>query len=459
MKIYPLTIIVVCWAMCSVSYGQNEQAHLDKYWNYRDRLVNYFVKPGDKVGESLVAYARNKSRHHKKGFTVGDQTIDLGWYFGILATEYALLSKYEQSVENTIRELHYAFMAFDRLDRCETLPPWNLEKDTLDGFFHRYDVQLYSHPEIFSIHGRNKDLKPHDTWGTRPPGVPTYISGFDKGWGEYNFRDASASQDQVMHLLMGFALVYKCLPDSELFFYDNRIKPMRVNFHKKAIEVVDRILSHYMQDDHWIIKDPLGENVERGYNSLAYAFPLAIIGKQITGKTYDAWSRSYLAKKAWDVNRIPNWVNDYNSTMALILAALSDSWWDYMPWGKVNNTGFYISKCGQPWHRETFFLLLYQFLHDKTTDSYSKADVLFQIETAPFNGPYHWAQDSVEFKCCGKVPGKPPHGWAYPNKFRGTKKEQDGRGRHPIYGNFSGIDYLLLYNLYHLIEDPIPYKR
>lgn len=462
MKINHTLILTFTILICStlLSKAQNEHLHLEKYWNYRDRLRNYFVKPGPNIGESLVAYARNKNRQHKKGFTVGDQTIDLAWYIGILATEYALLTENGQVAEKTLRELHYAFMAFDRLDRCETYPPWNLKESKLDGFFHRYDVKLYTNPEVFSIYGRNKDLKPQDTWGSRPPGVPTYISGFDKGWGEYNFKDASASQDQIVHLLMGFALVYKCLPDSELFFYDNRIKAQRINFNKKAQEVTDRILSHYMQDNNWVIKDPLGENVERGHNSLMYAYPLAIIGKKITGKKqYDAWSQSYLAKKLWDLSRIPNWVNDFNSTMSLILAALSDSWWDYTPFSKINNTGFYIEKCGQPWHRETFFLLLYQFLNDKKTKSYSKEDVLFQIETAPFNGPYYWSQDSVEFKCCGMQAGKAPYGWAYPNKFRGTKKEQDGRGKHPIYGNFSGIDYLLLYNLYHLVENPIPYKR
>ena len=152
------------------------QKNLDKYWNYRNRLTNYFVKPGPKIGESVVAHIRNKNKSSEKGFSVSDQTIDLAWYIGILATEYRLLVDNNQNVDNTVRELYYAMLAFDRLDRCETGPPWFLEKDTLDGYFIRYDVKLEVKPKDFSIIGRNKGLTPENTWGSKPPGVPTYFA-------------------------------------------------------------------------------------------------------------------------------------------------------------------------------------------------------------------------------------------------------------------------------------------
>ena len=465
LKFYFKSLLWLMFFFLSIAFAKAQeltkaQEHLHKYWNYRDRLSNYFVKSGPNIGESMVAYARNRNKSSKKGFTIGDQTIDLAWYISILATEYQLLSRNKEKSNETLRELYYALMAFDRLDRCETYPPWNLKQDTLDGFFHRYDVELYRNPKTFSIYGRNKNLNPADTWGSKPPGVPTYISGFDSGYGKPNYYSASVSQDQLIHLLMGFSLVFKCLPDSNLIFYDNHIKQQSFNFNLKARQNIDRLLNYFKKDKHWIIKDPKGENVERGANSLMYAYPLATIGKRINGKSYnDLWSQSYFAKKLWDLSRVPNWVNDYNSTMALILAALSDSWWDILPFGVVNNTGFYIAKCGKPWNRETLFLLLYQVMHDKQTKWYDKEKVLAQIDSAPFNGPYYWSQDSVKFNCCGWQAGKPKNGWAYPNKFRGTKKEQEGLGKHPQTGNFSGIDYLLLYNLYHLIESPIPYKR
>lgn len=441
-------------------HGQSIEKNLDKYWNYRDRLSTYFVKIGPEIGESVVAYVRNRSKSHTKGFDVGDQTIDLAWYIGILATEYQLLNEQKQSTESTLQELYYALMAFERLDRCEKYPPWNLDKDTLDGFFHRYDVELETHPEIFSIEGRNKNLNPEDTWGTKELGIPTYIGGYANNSGTYNYYSASSSQDQVVHLLMGFSLVYKCLPKQQLRFTDLQGQSIQFNFNLNAQENIDRIIQYFHKDKGWIIKDPHGDNVERGHNALMYAYPIAALGQRITGKSYDnAWSQSFLAKKLWGLSRVPNWVNDFNSTMALTLAALSDTWWDVTPFTKINNTGYYIDKCGKVWHRETFFLSLYQFINDKKTNSYDLDKILGQLDSAPFNGTYYWSQDSVKFDCCGMQAGKPEGGWAFPNKFRGTKKEQEGQGKYPTTGNFSGIDYMLLYNLYHLNEHPIPYKR
>jgi len=449
--------LIITSALVDAQKPISAQDNLNKYWNYRDRLTNYFVKPGPAIGESIVATIRNKNKSSKRGFTAGDQTIDLAWYIGILATEYQLLTQNKQIAESTLRELNYAIMAFDRLDRCEKGEPWNKKRDTLDGFFHRYDVSLEDKPKLFSVVGRNKGLNAKDTWGTRPPGVPTYISGYDSNGKGQNYYSASVSQDQLIHLLMGFVLVYKCLPDTELFFYDNNLRKKNINFNKEAKVRVDRILKYYK---NWIIKDPNGKNVERGQNSIMYAFPLATIGYKVNGISYNnMWSQSFLAKKLWGLSRVPNWENDFNSTMALALAALSDSWWDLTPLGLVNSTGYYISLCGKPWDREVFYLLLYQFVNDKKARVYDKNKTLKQIESAPYNGPYYWSQDSILFKCCGLQPGKPSGGWAFPNKFRGTKKEQEGLGKYPSTGNFSGIDYLLLYNLYHLIEQPIPYQR
>lgn len=456
-----LLSIIFLFSLLSASSQKTEALdNLSKYWNYKDRLHNYFVKVGPGIGESVVAHIRNKNQQSEKGFEFSDQTIDLAWYIGILATEYSLLNNEGQDCSATLQELYYAMMALDRLDRCESGEPWDLENDTLDGFFHRYDVVIEGNPERFSIEGRNKNLSSSDTWGSRKPGMPTYISSYDNGNGKPNYYSAAMSQDQLVHLLMSYTLVYKCLPESGLDFIDIDNHNTVFNFHQESIETVDRLVGYLLKDANWIIKDPEGNNVKRGHNALMFAYPLSIIGQRITGKSYDdKWSRSFLAKKLWGLNRVPNWVNDYNSTMSLCLAAMSDSWWDITPFGRVNNTSFYIDKCGKPWNRETFFHLLYQFINEKEAKYYDPAKVLKQIDSAPFDGPYYWSQDSVMFDCCGMQAGKPIGGWCFPNKFRGTKKEQEGLDDNPYRGNYSGIDYMLLYNLYHLLENPIPYRK
>jgi len=459
LKVQILLLVLVLLFNTSL-LGQNEHTkRLDKYRFYRARLSSYFVKPGDKVGESIVAYAVNKHRSDIKGFSIGDQTIDLAWYISILSTEYALLKKSNQNTNQTLTELYYALKAYERLDRCETQMPWFKSQDTLDGFFHRYDISLFTNPDTFSILGRNKNLNPRQVFGSREPGLPTWISSFDNESGIHNPYEASASQDQVVHLLMGLSLTYQCLPDSELVVYDNKLLTHKINFKNWSKNLVDVIISHLLQGPHWHLLDPNDKDVERGANALMYAYPLSLIGRQITGKDYDDWwSKSLIAKHLWDLSRVPNWVNDYNSTMALILAALSDSWYDLSPVGPINNTASYIEACGQPWDRQTIFLLLHRFTHQKTKN-YACEPILFeQLDSAPNNGPYYWSQDSIMFDCCGVEAGKPKGGWAYPNKFRGTKKEQNGLGKYPSTGNFSGVDYMLLYNLYHLNYQPIPYN-
>jgi len=453
------TLFVILFFFSFFAQSQNEEKNLEKYWHYKERLHHYFVKVGPNVGESVVAYVRNKNRGYKRGFTHGDQTIDLAWYIGILATEYRLLEKQGEDTKESLQALYYAIKAFERLDRCENGAPWNLDSARLDGFFHRYDVSLYQNSKLFSIEGRNYQLTAKDKWGTRPAGMPTYILGFDDEGGRFNPYSAEESQDQVIHLLMGFSLISKCLPDSNLSFYDIDNQQKIFNFKQAAIENTDRVL-RYINSHAWNIKTPEGKNVDRGATVIMYAYPLAIIGERITGKSYTTfWSQSWFSKISWDLSRVPNWVNDFNSTMALTLAALSDSWYDMLPVAHVDATGYYIRQCGKVWHRDIFYQLLYEFINDKKSKWYQKEETISTLNSAPFNGPYYWSQDSVVFSCCGKIPGKPQGGWAYPNKYRGTKKEQEGRGRYPSRGNFSGIDYMLLYNLYQLVEQPIPYRK
>ena len=101
-----ITLIIIFCLLKSVS-AQYDNENLKKYWYYRNRLLNYFVQVGPDAGESLVADIRNKM--HKdisvgdaifteklKELNHGDQTVYLGRYIAILATEYKLLTKVSQ---------------------------------------------------------------------------------------------------------------------------------------------------------------------------------------------------------------------------------------------------------------------------------------------------------------------------------------------------------------------------
>jgi hypothetical protein len=86
-----------------------------KYEKYRRILRKRFLIIGRAQGHSLPADARNSGRMH-----FGDATVFLGWYMGILATEFYLLSEglittQMLRAQRTLRELYFALIALRRL--------------------------------------------------------------------------------------------------------------------------------------------------------------------------------------------------------------------------------------------------------------------------------------------------------------------------------------------------------
>ncbi|MGD9492718.1 MAG: hypothetical protein AB7V36_05140 [Bacteroidales bacterium] len=96
-----------------------------KYWYYRDRL-KYFVMPGTQPGQSILYSRRNPSMEEQWDGTEYTMDIDqprmmMGFYIGMLATEYKLLKDNEQneSAVETLSELNLALDALIRMDKCE----------------------------------------------------------------------------------------------------------------------------------------------------------------------------------------------------------------------------------------------------------------------------------------------------------------------------------------------------
>ncbi|HPF00340.1 MAG TPA: hypothetical protein PKY63_06710 [Bacteroidales bacterium] len=92
-----------------------------QYWYYRDRL-QYFVYPGTEKGNSLIATLRNPtSGRPYKTIKYGQTFKSMGYYLGVLATEYKLLKDNGQIADAnaTLSELNLALDALIRMDKCE----------------------------------------------------------------------------------------------------------------------------------------------------------------------------------------------------------------------------------------------------------------------------------------------------------------------------------------------------
>ncbi len=136
MKALTFSIILL-----SVSaFGQNIfrfNSELEKYWYYRDRL-QYFVYPGDAPGNSVIITSRNPCKDYHDYFPIYTsielaQTHKLmGYYIGMLATEYKLLMDNLQTKDanSTLMELNFALDALIRMDKCEDDIPWECSIQT-----------------------------------------------------------------------------------------------------------------------------------------------------------------------------------------------------------------------------------------------------------------------------------------------------------------------------------------
>ncbi|MGD9492742.1 MAG: hypothetical protein AB7V36_05260 [Bacteroidales bacterium] len=108
--------------ICAQSLSATENAF--KYWYYRDRL-KYFVMPGTDPGQSLLFSRRNASRENwdatAYSMNMEQPHMMMGFYVGMLATEYKLLKDNGQttSANETLIELNLALDALIRMDKCE----------------------------------------------------------------------------------------------------------------------------------------------------------------------------------------------------------------------------------------------------------------------------------------------------------------------------------------------------
>src|SRR6266404_5797765 len=217
--------------------AQTNQSNLRKYWHYRYRLVNDFMVVGGNQGESLPAFARNL--YDDNSLAWGEVPRYLGWYLGVLATEYKLLQNNGQDVNRTMLELHYALMALERLD-WEAEPAWGKPATNLNGFMIRDDVPS----DFVSAHSKSLNDNILDVWPpfTAGSGGPSFVKYVISEAVTNGLRNPT-SMDQYSELLMGLALVKKCVNNAVLTFPDENGTPLSDNLRQRAIDEADRIVS------------------------------------------------------------------------------------------------------------------------------------------------------------------------------------------------------------------------
>src|SRR4051812_16022744 len=108
----PFSIISLLFILVACSYAQTDEINHQKYWYYKARLNNDFIKVGLDSGESIPFNTRGR---FAKSFdienveiSVGDATSILGNYLALLSTELFLLRNNEQNTDRVRHELFCA---------------------------------------------------------------------------------------------------------------------------------------------------------------------------------------------------------------------------------------------------------------------------------------------------------------------------------------------------------------
>ena len=142
-----LLFVNVIFAQIQADQIQNDMM---KYWFYRNRLNNYFVVPGEKIGESQIIGVRNKinadnagtNPDKSKSVDYGQHGIYTGLYIGVLATEYYLLNKNGQYTDaaKTESELYMALNAVKVFWDEQAEHYYEGAENSFNGFFIRGNV-------------------------------------------------------------------------------------------------------------------------------------------------------------------------------------------------------------------------------------------------------------------------------------------------------------------------------
>lgn len=314
LKYVTFCIIVL---ICGEVYSQGTALNNRKYWWYKSRLNNDFLKIGTGDGESIPFMQRamdansyNDFPNFKTSMKSGDATSMLGYYIATLATEYALLKKNQQSTEKVKHELFCALEAINRVDYKAEHAYSSSSSGILNGFFIRDDI-----PKDF-IKNNYQHFNYYSNWTGQmvqygPNALPNTIlndKGFHskiangmfttqstwQGFVEDGGTDVTAfeSQDQVYNILLGLAFVNKYVSIGEtdngaVFGYGSG----QASIKQEARNIATRIIDHIRKPkdfngndcnvggsqliNNWRVRNPVNCNlVGAGDDARAYAYPL-----------------------------------------------------------------------------------------------------------------------------------------------------------------------------------------
>jgi hypothetical protein len=428
--------------------SQSLKLNNEKYWNYRERLNNDFMLGiGSEIGYSFPFMERYRGVESTEAVLYWDDaTIGLGYYIAVLATEYKLLNNNNKSTKSTIRELFYALEALNTLDyRAENMyykPNGIKGNPRLNGFFIR-DIATDSMNKSANYKLYNTDtnlLKVHNLHGGSMNITKTIFS-------------EEMSKDQIIFIMVGLRLIKELIPEN-LEFKENNIARKFSNtnntyIRKEAINIANRQLKYITKNKkaafplvyyHWNIINPVSnKTVDRGGDAFSQSYGFEKLYMAFNNKDSTLFTKKGERFAAKLVNGgtktlLNSIIKSGEGHMVLTLAAISNQW--------NNKTKKKLEKkCFKDFKNKAnydFLVLLYAVLYNDSLDNNYKSYFKELLNSAPYNGPYNYNGngDFANFE------------WSTSRRYSRPENRGTNRQSHP--GDYNGLDYMLIHNLYNI---------
>jgi Secretion system C-terminal sorting domain len=499
MKKYLILLIILFLGISFIKAQMTQQQMLDLYWHYRWRLVNYFEVVGMGAGESTPAAYRNGEFFPNYMEWVDGPVVD-GYYIGVLATEYRLLNENNQDCSETIMELYYALHAIFRLDSLadNKLGSGNptISFSNFLGFVPGDDVPS----DFVSTYSNelNLNISPSSIHWVTGSGKPVYVNSTSAEYPDW-LTDGTEypSCDQYGSLLMGLALAAEYAPNYDVTFtwYDTRgsLCSCTANLQQMAKQLGAGILNYIANYSYnydlgttgYILYGPGGTQgpgpiTTGGGNAEPYEIPMSNMASNIFNTSipvnslnvlgWGALAPEMLQIQYWNTtNSTCNLVyNTYcgdgadntNEVLSIVYTAIGNSWnstqfssaRDEIQWlGSDNQCLSVCAAYTNHYGKNIFYQGVLTALY---TSNDNLADFDFcgayeMLSEAPSDGPFTHSYS-------GYIGDFAPNGWASDRRFIDVPPACDGQVYTMVpplltvqpTGNYNGLDYMLMYNLY-----------
>jgi hypothetical protein len=452
-----------------------DQQRILKYWYYREKLKTKFILGiGPERGESIPASIREEATNKPplagsvdSKVKWGDATIDLAYYILVLGLEYDLLNQNNQNTDPTLTELFYAIDAFNRLDYYAE--DYYGKNRTLDGFYTRDDV-CYDCFNLSSFY-----LNPNQSYTTNKTklnaqsqgsNITQIESSYSTGIAEDDFEAKVTSMDHNIHLFMALSIIIQRIdasPPNGLTFMDGLS-----NYKDEAKAIMVRIIDYMHKPSNlngfskWIIKDPNGKKLKNKWGGHAWfmapGFSTAAFrlcghnNPSVLMKSIDAnW---HFCVGVYKIVQSQYWYFLTNPDALKYLNFMAMTGPHSLGNGTVSSftakimyySGNYLSSLKYP---TVHIPMLTKYLYS-TVDVHPKSYYEGLLDDAPCFGPYNYS-----YKSFSQV-SFPSHDWSATTLTIHPERRGDNSPDFP--GEYNGLDYMMLFNLFYLNENE-PIKK